>query len=351
MTTDIALAPRGQLANRPPQGAPLTRRQKAAIVVRLLLAEGAQLPLSKLPEPLQAELTTQMCQMRYIDRVTMRAVVEEFAEELDSIGLAFPGGIEGTLELLEGAISPEMAARLRRQAGAIWTDDPWEAIAAMDADRLLPLIDRESPEIAAVILSKLKVAHAAELLGRLPGQKARRLTLAVSETSDIAPDAVRRIGLALAAELKAEPVRAFPAAAVERLGAILNESPAVTREDVLAGLDADDADLARQIRRAIFTFEDIPDRLRPLDAPAAARAADPDMLRTVIAGADDRTTAAVEFLLANISTRLADALREEAAEREKPDARENEAAQNAIVAAIREAAGRGEITLRSSDEA
>lgn len=140
--------------------------------MRLLLAEGADLPLSELPDSLQTELARQMSQMRYIDRTTLRAVIEEFATELDQIGLSFPSGIEDVLALLGEAISPDIAEKLRRQAGLIWTEDPWETIGVMPAERLLPLVKDESPETAAIILAKLPVEKAAELMGQLPGHRA-----------------------------------------------------------------------------------------------------------------------------------------------------------------------------------
>lgn len=340
-TADIGTADIGTPAGRP--RVMLNRRQKAAVVVRLLIAEGASLPLSELPDALQAELTAQMAQMRYIDRATLRAVIEEFATELDSIGLSFPGGLEGALRLLEGAISPDMAARLRRQSGMAWADDPWETIAAIDAERLLTLLRRESPEIGAVILSKLKVSLAADLLGRLTGPEARRLTLAVSETADIAPDMVRRIGVTLAADLDARPPRAFATGAVDRVGAILNVSTAQTRDDLLAGLDDEDADFATLLRRAIFTFIDIPDRLAARDVGAVLRAVPQADLLTLIAGGPNDPS--VAFLLANMSKRMAETLREEAGDVAAPGAKKLEAARTAVVTAIRAAADRGEIAL------
>ncbi len=333
-----------------PDAASLTRRQKAAIVVRLLLAEGASLPLSELPESLQAELTTQMTQMRFVDRATLREVIEEFATELDSIGLSFPGGLEGALSILEGAISPSLAARMRKQSGAIWTDDPWETIAKFKIEELLPLLERESPEVGAVILSKLEVSKAAEILGLLPGARARRLTLAVSETADVAPDMVRRIGLALAAELKAEPPRAFPAAAVERLGAILNVSGSVTRDEVLSGLDEEDAELGQRVRKAIFTFANIPERIAPRDVPAITKAVEQETLVVAIAGADETMRPAVEFLLGNMPQRLAESLRMEAAEIEKVSLKEAEKAHLAVVKVIRGMADSGEIKMVTLEE-
>lgn len=342
------LAPRQSAAPALPGDATaLTRRQKAAIVVRLLLAEGVSLPLSELPEPLQAELTTQISRMSFVNRTTLRAVVEEFATELDSIGLAFPGGLEGALKILEGAISPDMAAKLRLQSGAIWGDDPWDSIAAFAVPRLRDLIENESAEIGAVILSKLDVGKAAEILSGLPGPTARRLTLAVSDTAAIAPDAVKRIGVALAAELKAEPPRAFSAAAVERLGAILDVSPAPTREEVLAGLEEEDKALASEVRAAIFTFADIAERVEPKDVPAIGKAVDQGELVIALAGAmqDETLSPSAEFLLSKMPSRLADALREEVAEQGEPDPKTAETAQIALVRAIRKLADAGEIKL------
>jgi Flagellar motor switch protein len=68
----------------------LSRRAKAAIVVRLLLNEGADIPLEDLPDELQEALTHQMGSMRLVDRDTLSAVVAEFADEIESIGLSSP---------------------------------------------------------------------------------------------------------------------------------------------------------------------------------------------------------------------------------------------------------------------
>jgi len=106
----------------PPQAstaARLTRRQKAAIIVRFLLNEGADVPLSDLPDALQGTLTTQMGSMRYVDRTTLLSVVTEFAAELEAMGLTFPHGMAGALTALDGRISPQLpraCARSRRAA-------------------------------------------------------------------------------------------------------------------------------------------------------------------------------------------------------------------------------------------
>jgi flagellar motor switch protein FliG len=208
---------------------------------------------------------------------------------------------------------------------------------------------RESVEVGAVLLSKLKVAKAAEVLGKLPGDRARRITYGVSQTGSIAPHTVQKIGLALVQQLDARPPVAFDNGPVERVGAILNFSPSATRDDVLAGLDEQDADFAAEVRKAIFTFANIPTRVAPRDIPKIVREVPQATLATVVAGGRDAIGKAAEFILENMPKRLADAIREEA-EGMQVKAREVEDAASEVVARIREMEAEGQVFLTAEDE-
>ena len=334
------------------QGGGLNGRAKAAIVVRLLLNEGADLPLEDLPDELQERLTQTMGRMGLVDRNTLAAVALEFAEALDGVGLSFPAGIAGALAVLDGRISPQTAARLRRESGVRAAGDPWVRLRALPARELAEMAAAESTEVAAVLLSKLDTATAADLLGHLPGPFARKLAFAVARTGAVTPQTVDRIGLALAAQLDERPQRAFPDGPGERVGAILNLSAAETRDDVLSALDEVDADFAGSVRRAIFTFALIPSRIVARDVPRIVRATDPGDLVTALAfaGAGGENAAAAEFLLSSISSRMADTLREEAAERGTVKQRDGEAALNVVVAAIRKLEQAGEIELVAPED-
>lgn len=330
----------------------LSPREKAAIIVRYLLAEGASIPLASLPEHMQAALTEQMGQMRLVDRRTLAAVLEEFATELEQVGLAFPGGIEAALAVMDGHISVNAASRLRRLAGASAKADPWDRLTALPIDRLLPVLQEESTEIAAVMLSKLPVSKSAELLGKLPGDRARRVAYAVSQTGNVDPETVRRIGLSLAGQLDSLPPKAFDSGPVERVGAILNVSAALTRDEVFKGLEETDAEFAELVRRAIFTFVHLPQRILGRDVPKIVRLVDQPVLVTALAGcADDADLIeASEFLLSNLSQRMAQSLREEAAARGKVKAKEAETAMAAVILAVRQLETAGEIAFIRPEE-
>jgi flagellar motor switch protein FliG len=325
----------------------LTNREKAAVIVRLMLAQGAPIALSTLPEHTQAALAEQMSKMRLIDRNTLDRVVSEFVTELEEVGLAFPGGIEGALSIMDGHISATAASRLRRLAGASSRADPWDRIAGMDVDRLLPVLEEESVEVAAVMLSKLAVPKAAELLGKLEGERARRVAFAVSRTGNVDPETVRRIGMSLVGQLENQPARAFDTGPVERVCAILNVAPQVIRDEVLAGLDKDDEDFAKLVRKAIFTFVHITDRVSPRDVPKITRVVDQPVLVTALAAAAAQSdkAAIAEFFLANMSQRMAQSLREEMQERGKVSEKDAEAAQGIVISAIRTLEADGEIVF------
>lgn len=324
--------------------------EKAAIVVRFLMTEGANVPLTDLPEDLQAELTQQMGNLRRVDRDTLIAVVEEFAEELQSTGLTFPKGVAGALTALDGQISPAAAAQIRKRSGVRATGDPWEKLRGMEIEDLAEILDGESIEVAAVLVSKIDVKKAAALLGQLPGEKARRITYAVSKTSSVTPDAVDRIGRALVAQMEDAPELAFANPPVDRIGAILNSSRSATRDDLLQGLEEEDQEFAGEVRKAIFTFKHIAQRVDARDVPSILREVDNDTLVKALAGATDALTQpSAEHILSNISSRMADQLREAVTDLGEVSEEDAEMAMADVVSAIRALAETGEILL-SEDE-
>ncbi|WP_246849306.1 FliG C-terminal domain-containing protein [Rubellimicrobium arenae] len=333
----------------------LDQRRKAAIIVRFLLADGQRPPLANLPEDTQVELTREMARLNVVDRTTLDAVISEFADELEGVGLAVPGGEDAALDALSSHISPGAVARLKAEAALRNGSDPWGAVAALGLTELARLLARESVEVAAVALSKLPVPKAAEVLGKLPGEQARRITFAVSRTSRISPEAVLRIGRALAEEYCMTPASAFPQPAGERLGAILNSSPPATREDVLGGLEVADKDFAAEVRRAIFTFTHLPRRVKAADVPRLLRLVEPRVAAIALAAAERSGKAdemeAAEFLLESLPQRLADTIREEMATLERIKPVDAESAQAAIVNTVRDRAALGEIELVDPEDA
>lgn len=330
-------------------GPGLTARQKAAIIVRLLIADGEQLSLERLSPAAQAALAHEMALMGMIDRFTRDQVVGEFCETLEQVGLTFPEGLDSALDILTGTLSPDTTDRLRRIAAMAGQSDPWERISALSPRQLCDLALAEAVEIAAVMFSRLPVSKAAEAFSLMPATAARQIAYAMSLTGGIEAPALRRIGLALlqAADGLARP--AMDSGPIERVGAILNFAPSGKRDEVLTGLDEDDADFAREVRKSIFAWPNIPNRIDPRDVPRILRVMDGPTLAKAIAGARDANRPAADFILSSLSSRMADSLREEVEAIARITTEDAEAAMTEVVATRRRMEAEGDLFLIAGD--
>lgn len=323
----------------------LTSRQKAAIVVRYLLSEGSELDLSPLPTSAQAALAQEMAVMELIDRETRDSVITEFCDRLEAVGLSFPGTIDGALALLDGHLSDTTTNRLRRMAVMAGIADPWERIAALPAASLAELIRVEAVEVAAVMFSNLPVPRASEVFRLIDADLARQIAYAMSLTGAIEEPALRRIGLALVQAADALPQPALTEGPVTKVGALLNYSQADKRDAVLAGLDDDDAEFAENVRKAIFTWAHIATRIDPRDIPRIIREVDGTTMTKALAGSRDANLPTAEFILAALSSRLADTMREEMEAAGKVSAKDAEDAMSEVVAAIRRMEADGQLIM------
>jgi len=245
--------------------------QKAAVIVRLLLTQGLSPAIDRLSPAQQERLTQSMANLGHINRDTLGAVVREFAEALDNMALTFPSALSDAVALLEPHLSAKAQEALSEKAALHDGTDPWTQLAAMEAETLRPILSRESAEICAILLSKIGVAKAAQLLAALPEDRAPAVAHAVSLTATISPQTIETIGETLLNQIRSTPRSAFKASAVDRVGAILNSATGVTRDAVLEGIIARDALFGEEVRRAIFTFDHIPNRIDPKDVPKIIR--------------------------------------------------------------------------------
>lgn len=327
----------------------LTPPQKAAVIVRVLLAEGGDLPLASLPPDLQARLANEMAQMDMIDRETRDAVLAEFCDMLDQIGVSFPDGMDGALDILGGHLSADTTNRLRRLAVMHGRGDPWERVASLPSIQLRQIAESEAIEVAAVLFSKLPVPVGAEVLGQIDPERARQIAYTMSLTGNIDAVTLRRIGLAIVQALDSLPQSALEAAPVDKVGALLNSTPSMTRDRVLAGLDEDDRGFATEVRKAIFTWANIPVRIDPKDIGKITRDVEQEVLLKAMAGSKGENMATVEFILSNMSSRMAETLREEMEAVGKVTEKDAEEAMTVVVAVIRRMEEAGEIFLIAGD--
>ncbi|WP_245999091.1 FliG C-terminal domain-containing protein [Paracoccus methylarcula] len=329
----------------------LSPRQKAAVIVRLLLDDDETgVKLEEFDSDRQTLLAEEMANMELIDRQTRDAVISEFCDSLEAVGVTFPGDLDGTLEILADRLSEDATDRLRRLVSMSGRGDPWSRITALPQDDIQTLADSEAVELVAVMLSKLSATQAAKTFSALDRERAQTVAQAMAMTRNIGPQALRRIGLVLAQAADALPHPAMEPAASNRMGDMLNFASSDLRDEVLDLLDREDAEFAVDVRRAIFTFAHIPERMEPRDVPRIVREVDQQVLIRALAQQSEKEAAAAAFILENLSQRMADGLREEVESLGKIRPREAEEAANEVVAAIRRLQTEEGLTLRLPED-
>lgn len=341
-----------KLENLPPVGSAyppvieINHRQKAAIVVSLLLQNGADMPLSQLPGDLQTDLTHQMAQLRLVDQKTLKAVIDEFTRELNSIGLSASGGLESTLTLLEGKISKSTINQLRKDAGVQLVANPWARIKALKTSDLLPFVQNESVEVSAVIMSKLDVQKAAEILSQLPGDQARSISYAISMTDNVTPASMDRIGQSLIAQMDNQPERVFEKSPAERIGMILTVTSQKIREEVLSGLGKTNQAFADMVRQSVFTFDDISERLSAKDIPQIIRSIDhEDLVKGLSHAKTQNSSDTVNFIISSLPKRLGETLLEDIESLSAFAPKDGEQAINRLIGSLQSMLAKGEFFL------
>lgn len=324
----------------------IDRQQKAAIVVSLLLQDGVDMPLSRLPNDLQTDLTHQMAQLRLVDQQTLDGVVEEFTRELNAIGLSITGGLENTLNLLDGKIDKVTINQLRKDAGVQLVANPWARIKTLETSELLEFVKNESIEVSAVLISKLDVQKAAEILSQIPGEQARSISFAISMTDNVTFGAIERIGQSLIAQMENKPERAFDKSPAERVGLILTVAAPRIRDEVLSGLGKTNPDFADLVRQSLFMFDDIAERISAKDIPQIIKRIDQeDVVKALAHAKAENSSATVDFIISSLPKRMGETLLEDIHDLPAFDAKEGERAIGQLISSLQAMIAKGEIFL------
>lgn len=324
----------------------LTRQQKAAIVIGVLGPEAAGPLLERLDEASLRGFAEGMSKLRRVEPHVVEATIAEFVEALDTQGTALRGGLPMARGMLERHVKEGTLMRILDDVDVPSIHNVWSKLARVNEDALADFLAREHPQTAAVVLSKLSSELAASVLSRFEPDRARDIVLGITRTQNLAPEVIEAIGASVSRDfLAGQNAGGQTRDPAERIGSIMNFTAAEIRNHVLDRIAASQPDFAEQIKRKMFTFEDIPDRLEARDVTPVLRAVEQDVLLRALAGAEQTAPEAREFLMANISSRMADQIRGALEEVGTVRRKEAEEAQNAVIQAIRELERAGEIRL------
>ena len=331
----------------------LTRPQKAAVIIGVLGTEAAGSVLEQLDEACLKAFTRAMSELTRIDGTQVRATISEFLAELKPEADSVTGGLTRARGLLQNHVAEGVLARIMEEAAPPSAANVWARLAKVADAPLAEALAREHPQTTAVVLANFTAEHAARLVDLLPADTALEVVTGLTKAGNLDAKVTEAIAEAMGRDMLATLGReAQGRDPVDRAGAIMNFAAPALRDQILAGIEADDPDLAGRIRRKMFTIPDIPDRVPKNAVATVVRSIDQDTLLRALVAMRDSAPDVADYLLANISSRVAAQLKEEMGEIGGVRAKDADRAQTEMIRVIRDLAQRGEITLvEQEDEA
>ncbi len=323
--------------------------QKAAILLIALGPEKSSQIFKHLKEEEIEELTLEIANTRSISPALKEEVIEEFYQVCLAQQYIAEGGIGYAKELLEKALGDDRAQDVITKLTASLQVRPFEFIRKTEPSQVLNFIQDEHPQTIAMILSYLSASQASLIIGALPPEKQADVAKRIAMMDRTSPEVIKEVERVLERKLSSLINQDYTiAGGVDAVVNILNTVDRGTEKRIMESLEIEEPELAEEIRKKMFVFEDI----LLLDDRAIQRVlrdVDNSDLGVALKGANDEVQAAI---FKNLSSRLAAMIKEDMEFMGPVRMKDVEEAQQKIVGIIRKLEDSAEIVISrgGSDE-
>ena len=232
--------------------------QKAAILLITLGPEKASVIFQHLKEEEIEELTLEIANTRSVSPQDMEEVLEEFYQDCLAQQYIAEGGIGYANDLLENGLGDEKAQGVIAKLTASLQVRPFEFVRKTEPSQLLNFIQDEHPQTIAMILSYLSSAQAAMVLGALPPEKQADVARRIAQMDRTSPDVIKEVERVLERKLASLVNQDYTiVGGIDAIVNILNSVDRSTEKHIMESLEIEEPELADEIRKKMFVFEDI----------------------------------------------------------------------------------------------
>jgi len=232
--------------------------QKSAILLIALGPEKAANIFKHLKEDEIEELTLEIANTRSISPQTKEDILMEFYQICLAQQYIAEGGIGYAKELLEKALGTEKAQGVITKLTASLQVRPFEFVRKTDPSQLLNFIQDEHPQTIAMILSYLAPGQSALVLGALPPEKQADVAKRIAMMDRTSPDVIKEVERVLERKLASLVNQDYTiVGGVDSIVSILGNVDRGTEKHIMESLEIEEPELADEIRKKMFVFEDI----------------------------------------------------------------------------------------------
>ncbi|MBR4207059.1 MAG: flagellar motor switch protein FliG [Lachnospiraceae bacterium] len=316
--------------------------QKAAVLLISLGPEMSSTVFKHLKEEEIEDLTLEIANTRSISPQIKEDVINEFYEICLAQQYIAEGGIGYAKELLEKALGVEKALDVIGKLTASLQVKPFEFVRKTDPSQLLSFIQDEHPQTIALILSYLSSTQAALIISALPQDEQADVAKRIATMDRTSPDVIQEVERVLESKLANLVNQDYTQiGGVDQVVEILNSTDRGTEKHIMEILSIEDPELADEIRKKMFVFEDIL-LLDDRSIQRVLRDVENSELSLALKGSN---TEVQDKIFHNLSSRLADMIKEDMEFMGPVRMKDVEDAQQKIVNVIRKLEDAGEIVI------
>ncbi|MBE1553465.1 flagellar motor switch protein FliG [Sporosarcina limicola] len=320
----------------------LTGKQKAALLLISLGPEVSAAVYKHLNEEEIERLTLEISSVKKVEA----SVKDEIIEEFHNIALAqdyiSQGGIGYAKTILEKALGKEHAQAILNRLTSSLQVRPFDFARRADPAQIMNFIQNEHPQTIALILSYLEAEQAGVILSSLPQEMQADIAKRIALMDSTSPEVLSEIEAVLERKLSSTVTQDFTeTGGVDAVVEVLNGVDRTTEKTILDALEIQDPELAEEIRKRMFVFEDIV----TLDNRSIQRIVrdceNDDLILSLKVSSEE----VKEILFKNMSQRMSESFQEEMEIMGPVRLRDVEEAQTRIVSIIRRLEDSGEIII------
>ncbi len=316
--------------------------QKTAVLLIALGPEKSASIFKHLKEDEIEQLTLEIANTRSISPAVKEEVINDFYEVCLAQQYIAEGGIGYAKDLLEKAVGSEKAAQIIGKLTASLQVRPFEFVRKTDATQLTSFIQDEHPQTIALILSYLSPAQSATVISSLGPDKQTDVARRIAQMDRTSPDVIKEVEDVLEHRLDALVNQDYTSVGgVDAIVEILNTVDRGTERHILETLEIEDPELADEIRKKMFVFEDIIS-LDDRSIQRVLREVDNNELSVAMKGSTEEVQ---NVIFNNLSKRLSAMIKEEMDFMGPVRMKDVEESQQKIVSIIRKLEDSGEIII------
>lgn len=320
----------------------LTGKQKAAVLLISLGPDVAAQVYKHLTEEEIEQLTLEISSVQTVDAKKKEDIVEQFHQIALAQDYISQGGIGYAKTILEKALGVEEASNIIGRLTSSLQVKPFDFARRADPGQILNFIQNEHPQTIALVLSYLDAEQAGQILSELPQQLQGDVARRIAVMDSTSPEIISQVEQILEKKLSATVTQDYTeTGGIQAVVEVLNGVDRSTERTILDSLEIQDPNLAEEIKKRMFVFEDIV----ALDNRAVQRVVrdvDQDDLRLALKVSSEEVK---DVVFNNMSDRMAQTFKEEMEFMGPVRLRDVEEAQTRVVSTIRHLEDIGEIII------